>query len=135
MNKSILPILLAAAMFCSPGKKDEESVSEVPYPPDSEMVYYQQQCDSGYQDYWTDIKAVSSAFLNNSRYASREVKVTQLRIKEEELLNGTIEVWLPDVLLELRLERRFKNLGRKSIWQVVEVKEKPWPKSDSKSGR
>lgn len=135
MNKSILPILLAAAMFCSPGKKDEESFSEVPYPPDSEMVYYQQQCDSGYQDYWTDIKAVSSAFLNNSSYASREVKVTQLRIKEEELLKGIVEVWMPDVLLELRLERRFKNLGGKSIWQVVEVKEKPWPKSNSKSGR
>ncbi len=135
MKKSILPILLAAAIFCGPGHKDEESVLDVPYPPDSEVVYYQQQCDSGYQDYWMDIKAVSSAFMYNSKYASSQVKITQLRIREEELLKGTVEAWLPDVLVEIRLERRFKNLGKKSIWQVVEVNEKPWPKSDSRSGK
>lgn len=135
MKKLILPILLAALVFCSPGKKEDEQISDLPYPPDSELVYYQQQCDSGYQDYWTDIKAVSSAFLHNSRYADRNITMPQLRISREEIFSGVVEVWLPDTQIILKLWRPHKAMGKKSIWQVVEATEKPWPKSDSKSDK
>ncbi|OQX92454.1 MAG: hypothetical protein B6D58_02840 [candidate division Zixibacteria bacterium 4484_95] len=112
--------------------KFEEYTIELPYPPDKDILYYQAESDSGYQPWWTDIKAVTSAFLNNSQYCDRDVRPENIIIVGEGIFHGLIEVELPDMILELKMERKFKSRGRKSVWQVIAVKEKPWPKQNLK---
>ena len=110
-------------------------VSDIPFPADENMLYYQAQCDSGYQDFWTDIKAVSSAFLNNSKYWELKTKSEKIVILGEGLFHGTIEIETSEMILTLIMERKFKSKGRDAIWQVIEIKEKPWPSQDSISGQ
>lgn len=112
--------------------ESEEYAIELPYPLNKDILYYQAESDSGYQSWWTDIKAVTSSFLNNSQYCDRNVKPEDIIIIGEGIFHGLIEVELPDMILELTMERKFKSRGRKSVWQVMALKEKPWPKQSLK---
>jgi len=128
---------LLALVILVPGCHREEFIeeSDVPYPPDEEMIYYQAQCDSGYQEFWKDIKATTSAYLNNSRYAEQSVGTDHMQILGEGLFHGVVEVELPEILLQVTLERKFKSKGRIAVWQIIAVEEKPWPKEISRSAR
>jgi hypothetical protein len=117
---------------CRPENKQEEFLN-VPYPPNEDILYYQSEVDNGYQPFWTDIKATASAYLNNSKYAGIEVAPDDIIIVGEGIFHGTIDVEMPDYILELKMERPNKSKGRQSIWQVISVKEKPWPNNGSKS--
>lgn len=110
----------------------EEYAIELPYPTDEDILYYQAESDSGYQEWWSDIKAVTSAFLNNSQYWDSNTKPEDIIIIGEGIFHGLIEVELPDMILELTMERKFKSRGRKSVWQVIAVTEKSWPRQSSK---
>jgi outer membrane PBP1 activator LpoA protein len=133
MKKVIFLFILAITLSgCSSQKPAEEPVSEVPYPPDEEIQYYQAQCDSGSQKYLLDLRATSSAFLNNSKYADIPVKFDKIKIIGETILNGRVDVEFDSLTLQLKLARKYKALGIKSIWQVVSATEKPWTKSDLK---
>ncbi len=133
MKKIYTAIFLALLIGgCVKMNKFEEYTIELPYPPDKDILYYQAESDSGYQPWWTDIKAVTSAFLNNSQYCDRDVRPENIIIVGEGIFHGLIEVELPDMILELKMERKFKSRGRKSVWQVIAVKEKPWPKQNLK---
>lgn len=118
---------------CTSEKEKEFDYTNVPYPPNKDILYYQAEADSGYQTFWTDIKAVTSAYLNNSKYDVYIVNPKNVRIVGEGLFSGTVEVELPDFILELKLKRPNKSRGRDSIWQVVNVKEIPWPEKHSES--
>jgi len=124
--------LLFILAGCSP-QKESGDFSNLPYPPDEDVLYYQAECDSGRQIFWTDIKLATSAFLNNSKYQDIKVSPEDIIIKGEGLFIGYIEVEMPDYILKLELQRPNKSRGKKSIWQVIDVKEKPWPKPDSQS--
>ena len=126
-------ILLLSISSCA--RKQVVEKPEVPFPADSTMIYYQAQCDSGYQDFWVDIKAVASAFLNNSSYQDRGIKSDKIVIKGEGLFHGTVEIQAGDTLLVLTMERKFKSKGRRGIWQVTTLRKEPWPAKNSKSGR
>jgi len=129
-------LLALAFCACSSTKKADEVVeSDVPYPADEDMAYYQAQSDSGYQRFWTDIKATSSAFVNNSQYFDRGIRFEDIRIVGEGLYNGRVDINLGNGLLQLTLIRKFKAQGKNAIWQVVAAKEIRWRKSDSKSAK
>ena len=114
-------------------EKEKNDLANLPYPADEDLVYYQAECDSGYQEFWLDIRSVASAYLNNSKYDYVEAKAKDYIIMGEGIFTGYIEVETPDFILELKMHRPNKSRGRKSIWQVVEVKEKPWPTQNSES--
>jgi hypothetical protein len=120
---------------CGSPKKEVEDFTNVPYPANEDIIYYQSECDSGYQAFWSDIRMATSAYLNNSKYAKFDISGDDIVIIGEGLFIGQTEVETPDFILEIKLIRPNKSRGRRSIWQVVEVEEKPWPTKDSKSNR
>ena len=131
-------IVFILALFiagCFKLDKPEQYKTKLPYPPDDAIMYYQSEIDSGYQEWWADIKAVTSAFLNNSHYWDRDVKPEDIIIVGEGIFHGLVEVELSDMILELKMERKFKSRGRQSIWQIIDIKEKPWPQPHLKSVR
>jgi len=132
--KSILLLISLAIVIagCMPEQK-EVDYTNLPYPANEDILYYQSECDSGYQRFWTDIKLVTSAYLNNSKYDSIKVHPEDIIIKGAGLFTGYIEVEMPDYILELKLQRPNKSVGTRSIWQVIEAKETLWPKPDSQS--
>ena len=126
MKKAVFLTLLIFASFACSGKKQEEVFdSDVPFPADVDLEYYQAQCDSGLQTFWVDIKAITSAFINNSRYVDRGARFEDIRIVNEGLFKGVVEVNLGKTRLELRLIRKNQALGKKAIWQVIDAKEIP----------
>ena len=134
MKKIVILSLLTLILFnCAPEK--EIDYSDTPYPINENLAYYQAQCDSGNQAFWTDIKAVTSAFLNNSKYMDYKHNTEDIVILGEGLFHGKVEIPLSDMILRLTLERQFKHRGRKAIWQVTEAEEIPWPSKDSASVR
>jgi len=100
--------------------------SVLPYPPAEDLEYYQAQADSGYQEFWLDLKAVASAFMNNSEFWQLEISTDKMVIIAEGLFKASVEVELPDGLLILNMERQFKERGRDSIWQIISVEKQEW---------
>ncbi|MCP4580367.1 MAG: hypothetical protein GY839_02020 [candidate division Zixibacteria bacterium] len=135
MKTLIASVSLALLLLSCVPEKEEVDFTNLPYPADEDIIYFQTECDSGYQAFWSDIKLASSAYLNNSKYEHIRVIEKDIRIMGEGLFTGFIEVEMPEFILELKLQRPNKSKGRKSIWQVIEVKEKPWPTKKSKSDR
>jgi hypothetical protein len=132
--KTVYAVVILALFIWGCLKLDEPEEYNIvlPYPTNNDILYYQAESDSGYQEWWTDIKAVTSAFLNNSQYWDSNTRPEDIIIIGEGIFHGLIEVELPDMILELTMERKFKSRGRKSVWQVIVVKEKPWPKQSLK---
>jgi len=126
MKKAILLLTLMIGLAACGGKKEAEEVDpDLPFPADSNLVYYQAQCDSGLQEFWGDIKAISSAFVNNSQYADRGILFENIRIVNEGLFVGYVEISMGESCLGLKLIRKNQSLGKKCIWQVVAAKEMP----------
>jgi hypothetical protein len=67
------------------------------------------------------------AFINEYRMVKGGFSATDVILIGESLFHATVEAELPTRILAIDLERPFKHLGDKSIWQVVAMKEKPWP--------
>jgi hypothetical protein len=130
MKNSLPCLLLSLTLLSCMPKKDAVDNANLPYPADEDMIFYQAQCDSGYQDFWTDIKAVGSSYLNNSKYYKYDIGGDDIIILGEGLFHGTVEVELPDFILEIKLEKKFKSKGNEAIWQVTNVREKPWQREE-----
>lgn len=126
MKKAILLAILMLGLLACGGKKEvTEKDPDLPFPADSNLTYYQAQCDSGLQKFWGDIKAISSAFLNNSRYADMDIPFENIRIVNEGLYTGYVEINMGESCLGLKLIRKNQALGKRCIWQVVAAKEMP----------
>ena len=135
MRKFALLFIILMIFASCVDNKPETVQEDIPYPADEDMEYYQAQADSGIQAFWLDSKATASAFINNSIYATRGIRYSDIRIVGEGAVNCLVNINIGDSLLELSMERKYKGMGKKSIWQVIAANTKPWPKPASKSAR
>jgi len=133
--RSVAFLMLVGLLVAGCTRKEPPPGPDWPFPPDKDMIYFQAEADSGYQPFWTDIKAVASAYLNNSRYTDIRLRAEDFILRSEGLYRGLVEVEMPDFIVELTMERKFKSRGRKGVWQVIDVVEKPWPKKRSQSAK
>ena len=119
----LLIILASCLLFCS-GKKRTGLLIDLPYPDDTTAVYYQSRIDSSEYDWFVDAKDAATSFVNEYNMVDGGFSAHDAILIGEGIFYATVEVELPDKILVLELERPFKHLGRRSIWQVVEMKEK-----------
>jgi hypothetical protein len=130
VNKVIFPLFGVAVIFglfsCDFKKKAEAQI-ELPYPDSALAEYYQSRVDSNEYTWYLNAKDAATAFVNEYRLVKGGFSSNDAILVGEGIFHATVEIELPDKILVLELERPFKHLGRKSIWQVVEMKEKPWP--------
>lgn len=124
----VLIIIFACGLFFCGGKKQTGRQIELPYPDNETAEYYQSRVDSSEYEWFLDSKDAACSFINEYRMIEDGFSATDAILIGEGIFHATVEIELPDKILVLEMERPFKHLGRKSIWQVVEMKEKPWPK-------
>jgi hypothetical protein len=120
-------ILMAGLSFCAPKKRMERQI-RLPFPDDETARYYQSWVDSSEYDWFLDSKDAAGSFVNEYDMVEDGYSATDAILIGEGIFYATVEVELPDKILVLEMERPFKHLGRRSIWQVTEMKEKPWPR-------
>lgn len=120
-------ILSSGLVFCDFNKQTERQI-QLPYPDNETAAYYQSRVDSSEYEWFINSKDAATSFVNEYRMVVHGYSATDAILIGEGIFHATVEVELPDKILVLELERPFKHLGRRSIWQVVEMKEKPWPK-------
>lgn len=123
----LLLFLVAGLFFCSPRKRMERQI-KLPFPDNETAKFYQSRIDSSEYTWYLNTKDVASSFVNEYNMVEGGYSSTDAILIGEGIFHATVEVELPDKILVLELERPFKHLGRRSIWQVVAMKEKPWPK-------
>ena len=135
-NKLIIVLtgLVAIGVLASCHKKGEISTSAfwLPFPDEKMATFYQSRVDSSEFLWFTDVKATASSFMNEEATGSN-VSTGEVVIVSEGLFHAQAEVQLPDKILLLTMKRPFEEKGDKSIWQVIKVEEKKWPKGKSKS--
>ena len=113
-------------VYCAKSKKPKPRAM-IPFPPDSLAEYYQTRADSSENLWLLDPRDATTAFINQYRMVKGGFSSTDAVLIGEGLFHATVEAELPDKILVVELERPFKHLGNRSIWQVVSMKEKPWP--------
>ena len=131
VNKTVILILfllLTAGMFFCDFNKNTEREIPLPYPDSTMAKFYQSRVDSNEYVWFLDAKDAATSFVNEYRMVKDGFSATDAILVGEGIFHATVEIELSDKILVLELERPFKHLGRKSIWQVVAMKEKPWPK-------
>jgi len=129
----ILPWCIAIAVFgCTGKQKPKTATPPLPYPDEKMSVFLQAGIDSSEFLWFTDIKSAASSFMNEFGYSLDGVSTSDIRIVGEGIFHGTVEVELSDMIITLIMERPFKHKGKDSIWQVIKVEERPWPKQKSK---
>jgi hypothetical protein len=122
----IFLVMIVGLSFCTPKKSMERQI-ELPFPDDETARYYQSRVDSSEYDWFLDSKDAAGSFVNEYDMVEDGYSATDAILIGEGIFHATVEVELPDKILVLEMERPFKHLGRRSIWQVTEMKEKPWP--------
>jgi len=125
----LFAMIVGSFLFCSPRKKMEIQIS-LPFPDDETARFYQSRIDSSEYEWYLNSKDVASSFVNEYNMVEGGYSATDAILIGEGIFHATVEVELPDKILVLELERPFKHLGRRSIWQVVAMKEKPWPQEE-----
>ena len=125
---SVLIIIFACGLFFCGVKKQTGRQIKLPYPYIETAEYYQSRVDSSEYEWFLNSKDAACSFINEYRMVEGGFSATDAILIGEGIFHATVEIELPDKILVLEMERPFKHLGRKSIWQVVEMKEKPWPK-------
>lgn len=129
----LLFAVLSLGAGCSGDKRSSDKINPpLPYPDQETAKFIQAQVDSSDFLWYTDIKAAASSFMNEFGYTAEGVSTSSIRILGESLFHGKVEVELPDEIVTLTMERPFKQMGKKSIWQVTAVEERPWPRRSSK---
>jgi hypothetical protein len=116
--------LMALISGCKVKQESPFAEPEVPYPPAEEAAFLQEMVDSSEYLWFTEPKAVASAFCNDQLPMEDAVPTDSVTILEQGLFHGMVEVHLPTRKLILTLERPFKHKGENSIWQVVKMEEK-----------
>ncbi len=103
----------------------------LPFPDERMSKFYQSRVDSSEFEWFTDVKAAASSFINEMGFVKDGVSTTDIVILGEGLFHAKVEVELPDRIMVLTMERPYKHKGKNSIWQVIQVEEKEWPKRKS----
>jgi hypothetical protein len=99
----------------------------IPFPNQPMLEFYQSRIDSSEFEWFLDLKSTASSFANEMGLDVNGVSTSSVIIKGEGIFHGLVEIELPDMIYELEMERPLKHLGRKSIWQVIAVREIEWP--------
>jgi hypothetical protein len=123
----VLMIIPAIALFFCGEMKQTKRQIVLPYPDNDLAEYYQSRIDSSEYEWFLNSKDAATSFINEYRMIKDGYSATDAILIGEGIFYATMEVELPDKILTLELERPFQHLGRRSIWQVVEMKERPWP--------
>lgn len=129
-----LTFIFAGALVCfSCAGTDNTADDTIPLPfPDERMSeFYQIRVDSSEFEWFTDVKAAASSFINEMGFVEEGVSTSDIVILGEGLFHAKVEVELPDKIMVLTMERPYKHKGKNSIWQVIEVEEKEWPERKS----
>ena len=131
---TVAALLIACLIVfsCGGDSGPEKFTPPLPYPGTEEALYIQARIDSSEFLWFTEIKPAASSFMNEFDYSPSGVSTTSIRILGEGIFHGTAEVELPDRILTLTMERPFKQKGKKSLWQVIKVEERPWRKKESR---
>jgi hypothetical protein len=129
IGKIILVLTIISFYVFAGCSYEEEVIAKyyVPYPDYEMLEYYQSRVDSSEFEWFLDLKSTASSFANEMRLTSTGVSTSSVIIKGEGIFHGLVEVELPDMIYELEMERPYQHLGRKSIWQVIAVREIEWP--------
>lgn len=117
---------------CESTDKTADLSIPLPFPDERMSKFYQSRVDSSEFEWFTDVKAAASSFINEMGFGKDGISTTDVVILGEGLFHARVEVELPDKIMVLTMERPYKQKGRNSIWQVIEVEEKEWPKRKSK---
>ena len=128
-------ILTFAGVLAWFGCKGPDNTAEdkipLPFPDERMSKFYQSRVDSSEFEWFTDVKAAASSFINEMGLVDGGVSTTDVVILGEGLFHAKVEVELPDKIMVLTMERPYKHKGKYSIWQVIAVEEKEWPKRKS----
>ena len=100
----------------------------LPFPDERMSEFYQSRVDSSEFEWFTDVKAAASSFMNEMGFIEEGVSTSDIIILGEGLFHAKVEVELLDKIVVLTMERPYKHKGKNSIWQVIAVEEKEWPK-------
>ena len=103
----------------------------LPFPDERMSRFYQSRIDSSEFEWFIDVKAAASSFINEMGFVKDGVSTSDIIILGEGLFHAKVEVELPDKIMVLTMERPYKHKGKNSIWQVIQVEEKEWPKRKS----
>jgi hypothetical protein len=118
---------------CNWEKKKYIAPPQIPYPDTKFALFLQMQVDSSRFMWFTDVKEAASSFCNDQIYNEGiGVSTDSVKILGENLFHARAEVHLTKKTIILTMERPFKERGTKSIWQVIKLEDKEWPKSKSK---
>lgn len=123
-------LALVSLPGCGGDKTPENNIS-LPYPNEEWSVFYQSRIDSSEFEWFTDVKSAASAFMNEMMFVPEGVSTMDIVIVGEGLFHATLEAELPSSIIVLTMERPYKHLGEKSIWQVVKIEKREWPKKES----
>jgi hypothetical protein len=122
----VLAISLGVILIvsCSGRNEKQEASFELPWPDMRTAQFLQTRVDSSEYQWFTDVKATASSYINEMIPSDKIITVGDVVILGEGLFHAKAEVQLESKVLVLTLERPFKERGRKSIWQVIKVEEK-----------
>jgi hypothetical protein len=123
---SISAVLILAILIISCGSKKGSVPANIslPYPNENGARWIQAQVDSSRYLWFLDPAATVSAFCNEYSIFDQSVSTVNVTVKDVGIFHALTEVQIGDRKLEVTLDRPFKELGEKSIWQVVKYGEK-----------
>ncbi len=120
-----------ACFSCAGTDNTADDTIPLPFPDERMSEFYQSRIDSSEFEWFTDVKAAASSFINEMRFVNDGVSTSDIIILGEGLFHARVEVELPDKIMVLTMERPYKHKGKNSIWQVIGIEEKEWPKRKS----
>lgn len=129
-----LTFIFAGALVCfsCTGTENEaDDTIPLPFPDEGMSEFYQSRVDSSEFEWFTDVRAAASSFMNEMGFIEEGISTSDIIILGEGLFHAKVEVELPDMIMVLTMERPYKHKGKNSIWQVIGVEEKEWPERKS----
>jgi hypothetical protein len=117
----LLALLLIIA--CARPKKDVIAPPQVPYPNEKSALWLQSQIDSSRYTWYLDAKATVSSFCNDYYIAGKVISTKEISIMNNGIFRATAVIQLPDKKITFTLERPYKQLGERSIWQITKFEE------------
>ncbi len=130
LSTEFLMLTFASALACFGCESADNTVGNnipLPFPDEKMSKFYQSRVDSSEFEWFTDVKAAASSFMNEMGFIEEGISTSDIIILGEGLFHAKVEVELPDKIMVLTMERPYKHRGKNSIWQVIAMEEKEWP--------
>lgn len=120
-----ISLLLVMLMIfaCARPKKDVIAPPQVPYPDEKSALWLQSQIDSSQYTWYLDPKATVSSFCNDNYIAGKVISTEDISVIGNGIFHASAVIQLPDKKIVFTLERPYKQLGERSIWQITKFEE------------